>query len=227
DTSTVAVPALSLTLASTTCSTGVAPEAKSSARMIPLPTGTVISLAWTKLESTTWKTSVGSTVVSPLTCTDTGRERECAALRRVVGRCGGRRVLGGVVDRRDLAQVAGTSDRECERGRRGVALVGIDVVDAEAGVVVLHDRPDTLGVGDDGVGAASQVEREGLRRFAEGVTAHVDGDRLRRGPGRERERAGGGDVVVGRLGGAVGRRVLHGHWRGAGRAQRHDEVEGG
>src|SRR3989442_1374005 len=134
------------------------------------------------------------------------REGQRAVLAQVVRAAGGAAraaripdrgaVGGGIVDGHRHGSGAGQGDREGEGGRAAVALGFTHIVDGEQRLgVVVEDGPLTLAVRDRRVGRTRQVDKEGLIRLEDGVTADRDRDRLSQVAWGEGQVAAGLDVV--------------------------------
>src|SRR5262249_9809629 len=93
--------------------------------------------------------------------------------------------------------------------------------------VVVEDRANATVLREQRVAAvAEQVQIEVLVRLPLAVALHLDGDRLRRLAGIERQRTGTGQVVpVRRRGGPVGGPIRHRHRLVVGGRQRDGEGE--
>src|SRR5262249_30269736 len=136
---------------------------------------------------------------------DPRREGQGAGGRRVVlaGERGA--VVGGEADGGSERGRTGEAHREDRVARAGVALGHRDVIDGERGRrIVVGDRRDALAVADGGVDRVGEVEAEGLVVLVDRVAQDRHRDLLRGGARRERQRSGGGRVVLARDGRAVG-----------------------
>src|SRR5207248_2448699 len=132
------------------------------------------------------------------------------------GHCHGAGAGGRQGDGEVECRVAGVADR-----RR-------DKVDGQGGQrVVVGDDPESLAVGQGGIGGRAEVDKEALVGFDNGVAGHADGDGRGGLPGGERQSAADGRVVATGGGGDVGGAVGHCHRARAGGGQDDGEVERG